>query len=46
MTGISTQGASRRPDLLDPAEVARLGGLEVTTGQIVDGFLAGLHRSP
>jgi uncharacterized protein (DUF58 family) len=31
---------------LSPAEVARLGGLEVTTTGVVDGFLAGLHRSP
>lgn len=46
MTGITTPPATRRPDLLDPAEVARLGGLEVTTELIVDGFLAGLHRSP
>ena len=35
-----------RPDLLDPIEVARLGGLEVVTEGIVEGFLAGLHRSP
>ena len=35
-----------RPDLLDPAEVARLGGLEVTTEGVVEGFLTGLHRSP
>lgn len=35
-----------RPDLLSPVEVARLGGLEVTTTGVVDGFLAGLHRSP
>ncbi len=35
-----------RPDLLSPAEVARLGGLEVVTDGIVEGFLAGLHRSP
>jgi uncharacterized protein (DUF58 family) len=35
-----------RADLLAPAEVARLGGLEVTTEGVVDGFLAGLHRSP
>ncbi|MBK6494502.1 MAG: DUF58 domain-containing protein [Gemmatimonadetes bacterium] len=35
-----------RPDLLQPAEVARLGGLEVVTEGIVEGFLAGLHRSP
>jgi uncharacterized protein (DUF58 family) len=37
---------SPRPDLLQPAEVARLGGLEVVTQGIVEGFLAGQHRSP
>jgi uncharacterized protein (DUF58 family) len=40
-----TQGRTRL-DLLDPAEVARLGGLEVTTEGVVEGFLTGLHRSP
>ena len=35
-----------RIDLLDPAEAARLGGLELVTGGIVEGFLTGLHRSP
>jgi uncharacterized protein (DUF58 family) len=35
-----------RLDLLQPDEVARLGGLEVVTDGIVEGFLAGLHRSP
>jgi uncharacterized protein (DUF58 family) len=35
-----------RLDLLDPLEVARLGGLEVVTEGVVEGFLAGLHRSP
>jgi uncharacterized protein (DUF58 family) len=35
-----------RLDLLDPAEIARLGGLEVVTEGIVEGFLSGLHRSP
>lgn len=35
-----------RPDLLDPMELARLGGLEVLTEGVVEGFLAGLHRSP
>jgi uncharacterized protein (DUF58 family) len=35
-----------RPDLLDPVEVSRLGGLEVITEGIVEGFLTGLHRSP
>lgn len=35
-----------RLDLLDPREAARLAGLEVLTEGIVEGFLAGLHRSP
>ena len=35
-----------RLDLLDPSEVARLGGVEVVTEGVVEGFLAGLHRSP
>jgi uncharacterized protein (DUF58 family) len=38
--------ATTRLDLLDPAEVARLGGLELVTEGIVEGFLTGLHRSP
>ncbi len=38
--------AAARLDLLSPADVARLGGLEVVTSGIVEGFLAGLHRSP
>jgi uncharacterized protein (DUF58 family) len=42
----STVAPSFRPDLLDPWEVARLGGIEVTTRGVVEGFLAGLHRSP
>lgn len=41
-----TSPSTARLDLLDPAEVARLGGLEVVTEGIVEGFLAGLHRSP
>lgn len=40
------QRDSERLDLLSPADVARLGGIEITTRSIVDGFLAGLHRSP
>jgi len=39
-------GTATRLDLLQPDEVARLGGLEVVTDGIVEGFLAGLHRSP
>jgi uncharacterized protein (DUF58 family) len=33
-------------DLLDPFEVAQLGGIELTAAGVVEGFLAGLHRSP
>lgn len=36
----------QRLDLLDPFEVAELGGLELTTRGVVEGFLTGLHRSP
>jgi uncharacterized protein (DUF58 family) len=35
-----------RPDLMDPAVLSALGGLEVRARWIVDGFLTGLHRSP
>ena len=35
-----------RLDLLDPYEVSKLGGLEVITEGVVEGFLSGLHRSP
>jgi uncharacterized protein (DUF58 family) len=33
-------------DLLDPAAVARLGQLELIATRIVEGFVAGKHRSP
>jgi uncharacterized protein (DUF58 family) len=36
----------RRLDLLDPYEVAQLGGIELGARGVVEGFLAGLHRSP
>ncbi len=36
----------RRADLLTPAELAGLGGLEVRARSVVEGFLMGLHRSP
>src|SRR3989442_739513 len=36
----------RRIDLLDPAEVARLGGIEIVAQGVVEGLLAGIHRSP
>ena len=38
--------AAPRLDLLDPADVARLGGIEIVAQGVVEGFLAGLHRSP
>jgi len=37
---------ARRLDLLDPYEVAQLGGIELVARGVVEGFLAGLHRSP
>jgi len=36
----------QRFDLLDPAEVSRLGGIEIVAAGVVEGFLSGLHRSP
>ena len=38
--------AANRIDLLDPYEVAQLGGVEIVAEGVVEGFLAGLHRSP
>jgi uncharacterized protein (DUF58 family) len=35
-----------RVDLLRPHELAALGGLEFVARQVVEGFIAGLHRSP
>jgi uncharacterized protein (DUF58 family) len=35
-----------RFDLLDPWEVARLGGIEIVARGVVEGFLTGIHRSP
>ena len=43
---MASTATSARPELLAPFEVARLGNLEVLTDGIVEGFLAGLHRSP
>src|SRR5438477_12561038 len=39
-------GRSQRADLFDPASVAALGRIEIVSRWIVDGFMAGLHRSP
>lgn len=35
-----------RADLADPTALAALGDLEIVARWVVDGFLAGLHRSP
>jgi uncharacterized protein (DUF58 family) len=37
---------AQRLDLLDPFEVAGLGGIELVARGVVEGFLSGLHRSP
>lgn len=44
MTAPATQ--SVRADLMDPQTLAALGHLEVVSRWVVDGLLAGLHRSP
>src|SRR3989454_12167928 len=35
-----------RVDWLDPGGVAGLGGIEIVAQGVVEGFLAGIHRSP
>ena len=35
-----------RADLLDPAALSQLGGIEFIAREVVEGFLMGLHRSP
>ena len=39
-------GRRRRADLLEPQDLAALGGLEFVARHVVEGFIAGLHRSP
>src|SRR5687768_10154684 len=46
MTRVDAPPPRTRLDLLDPMEVARLGGLQLVAEGVVEGFLAGLHRSP
>jgi uncharacterized protein (DUF58 family) len=44
---VPTAAASgARADLLDPAVLSALGGLEIIARWVVDGFITGLHRSP
>lgn len=42
----SPAAPAARPDLMDPRTLAALGRLEVRSRWLVDGVLAGLHRSP
>lgn len=44
--GYNHMPSPQRLDLLDPADVARLGGIEIVAEGVVEGFLTGLHRSP
>ena len=43
--GERSAGADTRR-YLDPAVVARLGALDVRARLVVEGFIAGMHRSP
>ena len=42
----SFTGNNSRADLFDPASLAALGRIEIVARWLVDGFIAGLHRSP
>src|SRR3954464_7170240 len=42
----ATHVPAPRADLFDPASLAALGRIEIVARWIVDGFVAGLHRSP
>ncbi|HUF51802.1 MAG TPA: DUF58 domain-containing protein, partial [Longimicrobiales bacterium] len=42
----SARPRARRAELLQPHELAALGGLEFVAREVVEGFIAGLHRSP
>jgi uncharacterized protein (DUF58 family) len=43
---MAAPGTPRASRFLDPAILARLGTMELKARAVVDGFLAGLHRSP
>jgi len=42
----TSAGRGVRPDLLDPAALSQLGGIEFIAREVVEGFLMGLHGSP
>ncbi len=46
MSAPAVPARQARADLMDPATLAALGRLEVISRWVVDGLLAGLHRSP
>jgi uncharacterized protein (DUF58 family) len=46
MNATSAPASRTRADLLAPRELVTLGGLEFVARQVVEGFIAGLHRSP
>ncbi len=46
MADVPLTHARERTDLLAPRELAALGGLEFVARSVVEGFIAGLHRSP
>jgi uncharacterized protein (DUF58 family) len=47
MTDVQTRAPrGARADLLDPAGLSQLGGIEFIAREVVEGFLMGLHRSP
>jgi uncharacterized protein (DUF58 family) len=43
---LGSMGTAARADLHDPASLAALGHVEIVARWVVDGFMAGLHRSP
>ena len=45
-TSVQDRQEKIRADLMDPLTLAALGRLEVVSRWIVDGLLAGMHRSP
>ena len=43
---MSMGGTGGELRFLDPAVIARIGSMELKARTVVEGFLAGLHRSP
>ena len=46
MTSASDPRVEARPNLVDPAVLARIGNLEMRARVVVEGFIQGLHRAP